>query len=283
MSTSLHLRAEDLRGYIEREGENIPTIGMQADLLGISRSSVYYDPVPVSTETLGVMHRIDEMYTKRPFYGVRRITKDLQEEGFDVNHKRVHRIMQEMGFAGLIPKPNLSKNSQQHIVYPYLLRGVTAARPNHIWGTDITYIRIEHGFLYLVVFLDWYSRYVVSWRLSNSLEKSFCIEAAREALGVAIPEITNSDQGVQFTSQEYLDIWKENNVRISMDGRGRAMDNIFTERFWRSLKYEEVYLKSYASGKEAYENIKAYIEFYNTERKHQSHGYITPAKMYGKY
>lgn len=279
----MQLRAEDLRGYIEREGTNIPTIGRQAELLGISRSSVYYEPVPVDEATLRVMHRIDEIYTKRPFYGVRRIIEDLQDEGYVVNHKKVQRLMQEMGIAGLIPKPNLSRNTQAHIVYPYLLRGVIAGRPNHIWGTDITYIRMQHGFLYLVVFLDWYSRYVVSWRLSNSLEKTFCIEAAKEALTIAIPEITNSDQGVQFTSQEYLDIWETNNVRISMDGRGRAMDNIFTERFWRSLKYEEVYLKSYATGHEAYENVKAYMQFYNNERKHQSHGYITPAKMYEKH
>lgn len=282
MSKSLALRPSDLRAFIERERETVPAIGYQAELLGMSRSSVYYEPVPVSEETLKLMHRIDEMYTKRPFYGVRRITKDLQEEGFVVNHKRVHRLMQEMGFAGVMPKRNLSENATAHLIYPYLLRGITATRANHIWGTDITYIRMQHGFLYLVVFLDWYSRYVVSWRLSNSLEKTFVLEAAEDALATALPEITNSDQGVQFTCQEYLDVWIRRNIRISMDGRGRAMDNIFTERFWRSLKYEEVYLKSYETGQAAYENIKAYIEFYNHERKHQSHGYITPAKMYGK-
>ena len=252
--------------------------GVQADLLGISRSSLYYQPKPINPEILDIMNRIDKLYTDRPFYGSRRIAKEL-----GVNRKRIQRLMRDMGIEAVYPKPNLSKNNIPHPVYPYLLKGLKANHPNHIWGTDITYIRIAKGFLYLVAFLDWFSRYVLSWRLSTTLEVNFCLEAAREALSDnGIPEIENSDQGIQFTNQEYINIWEENNVKISMDGRGRAMDNIFTERLWRSLKYEEVYLKEYATVLEAKENIKEYIKFYNYERKHQSLNYKTPAEIYFK-
>lgn len=267
--------------HIEKPGQETPTIARQAQLLGIGRASVYYQPQPVAPFTLSVMHRIDEIYTKRPFYGVRRITEQLRREQVLVNHKRVARLMQSMGLFGLIPKKNLSKNTHDHPVYPYLLRGVTAAYPNHIWGTDITYIRMRHGFLYLTVYLDWFSRYILSWRLSTTLEIAFVLEAAEEALRIyGNPEIENSDQGSHYTSPSHVDLFASRGTRISMDGRGRAMDNIFTERLWRTIKYEEVYLKSYETVREAHEQIAAYIAFYNTERFHQSLRNRTPAEVY---
>jgi putative transposase len=264
----------DIVSHINKTASVLPK-GIQTDLLGISRSSLYYEPQPVSPGTLTVMNGIDRIYTAHPFYGSRRIAKDL-----GVNRKRIQRLMREMGYEAIYPKPNLSKNTIPHPIYPYLLRGVTAARPNHIWGTDITYIRMKYGFLYLVAYLDWFSRFVLSWKLSTTLETEFVMDAAREALVMGTPEIENSDQGVQYTSQEHINLWEENKVKISMDGRGRAMDNIFTERLWRSLKYEEVYLKEYATVLEAKENIGTYFNFYNYERKHQSHNYRTPAEIY---
>lgn len=222
------------------------------------------------------MKCIDELYTKRPYFGSRRIAVEL-----GVNRKRVQRLMRVMGIFAIYPKPNLSANKIAHPVYPYLLRGMAAAYPNHIWGVDITYIRMQHGFLYLVAFLDWFSRFVLAWRLSTTLDVRFCLEAARDAIGLfGIPDIENSDQGVQFTSREYLDIWLSRNVAVSMDGRGRAMDNIFTERLWRTVKYEEVYLKDYTTVLEAKENLKEYFDFYNYERKHQSLNKKTPAQIY---
>lgn len=226
------------------------------------------------------MQKIDEIYTELPYYGIRRMTAELVDQRYVVNHKHVARLMREMGIEAIYPKPNLSKNANQHPVYPYLLRGVTAARPNHIWGTDITYIRMNKGFLYLVAFLDWYSRYVLSWRLSTMLTTDFVLEAAKEALTIGIPKITNGDQGVQFTSQEYLSIWDPEKTKISMDGRGRAMDNIFTERLWRSVKYEEVYLKNYDSVLDAKDGIGRYFDIYNHRRLHQALNYQTPASVY---
>ncbi len=274
MSRENHLSPRIIASHINKAESVLPK-GIQTDLLGISRSSLYYEPQPVSPETLGVMNEIDRIYTAHPFYGSRRIAKDL-----GVNRKRIQRLMREMGYEAIYPKPNLSKNTLPHPTYPYLLRGVTAGYPNHIWGTDITYIRMAKGFLYLTAYLDWFSRFVLSWKLSTTLETEFVIEAAREALIIGTPKIENSDQGVQFTSQEYINLWEKNKVKISMDGRGRAMDNIFTERLWRSLKYEEVYLKEYATVLEAKENIGTYFNFYNYERKHQSHNYRTPAEIY---
>lgn len=248
--------------------------------MGISRASVYYQPVPVDPEDLVLMQKIDEIYTELPYYGIRRMTAELVGQKHVVNHKRVARIMREMGIEAIYPKPNLSKNANQHPVYPYLLRGVIASHPNHIWGTDITYIRMKQGFLYLVAFLDWYSRYVLSWRLSTLLTSNFVVEAAKEALTIGIPEITNGDQGVQFTSQEYLSLWDPEKTKISMDGRGRAMDNIFTERLWRSVKYEEVYLKNYDSVLDAKDGIGRYFDIYNHRRLHQALNYQTPASVY---
>lgn len=241
---------------------------------------MYYQPVPVDPEDLLLTKRIDEIYTDMPYYGVVRMTKHLQQEQYSVGEKRVRRLMRQMGLEAIYPKPNLSKNANQHPVYPYLLRNIVASHPNHIWGTDITYIRMRQGFLYLVAFLDWYSRYVLSWRLSTMLTTDFVLEAASEALTVGIPEFTNSDQGVQFTNREYLSLWNPETTRISMDGRGRAMDNIFTERLWRSVKYEEVYLNNYDSVLDAKDGLTRYFDIYNNRRLHQAHNYKTPATVY---
>lgn len=235
----------------------------------------------VTAEDIVVMDAIDRLYTKRPYFGVRRITKHLQIPGVVVNHKRIHRLMQVMGIQAIYPKPNTSIPNKQHEIYPYLLQGVTASYPNHIWGTDITYIRVKGTWMYLVAILDWFSRYVVSWELSDTLGVEFCVEGLKKALATAVPEIHNSDQGSQFTAGEYVGILKAyETITISMDGRGRAMDNIFTERLWRSVKYEEVYLKEYQSPREARQSLTDYFTFYNYERKHQAHNYKTPAEIY---
>lgn len=257
------------------------SIAKQTALLGISRGSVYYTPRKIDPVNLAVMNAIDEIYTKRPYYGSRKIAKEITRQwGQPINRKRVQGLMREMGLEAIYPKPNLSKNVHQHPVYPYLLRGVSAAHPNHIWVTDITFIRMHQGFVYLTAFMDWYSRFVLAWRLSTTMTTDFVIEAAHEALTVGTPEITNSDQGVQFTSREYLTVWDPEQTKISMDGRGRAMDNIFTERLWRSVKYDEVYLKNYATVAEARYGIGAYFEDYNYDRLHESLGYKTPAEIY---
>lgn len=256
----------------------------QARYLGISRQSLYYKPVPISQEEIEIKHQIDEIYTKWPFYGYRKVTHELKKLRKEaVNHKRVARYMREMGLQAVYPGPKTSVPNSKHQVFPYLLKNITASHPNHIWGTDITYIRMPHGFVYLVAFLDWFSRFVLSWQLSISLDNTFVIEAAERALKqYGNPEYSNQNQGVQFTSKEYIDVWDQTQTKISMDGRGRCMDNIFTERLWRSLKYEEVYLKSYQSPAEAAANIGAYFEFYNYQRSHQSLGYKTPADVYFK-
>lgn len=265
--------------HIDKQNRDIPIV-TQAKLLGISRASVYYHPAPVNPYDLQLMHRIDELFTDMPYYGVMRITSQLRRERHKVNEKRIRRLMRNMGLVALYPKPHLSRNDIPHPVFPYLLRGVPIVRPNQVWGTDITYIRMKQGYLYLVAFLDWYSRYVLSWRLSTLLTAEFVIEAAKEALAVGIPEITNSDQGVQFTSADYLTMWNPETTRISMDGRGRAMDNIFTERLWRSVKYEEVYLKNYDSVLDAKDGLTNYFDTYNNRRLHQALKYQTPAEVY---
>lgn len=254
----------------------------QCELLQLNRSSVYWPRKPeVSAEEIVVMNAIDELYTKRPFFGIRRITDHLAIPGVTVNHKRIHRLMQIMGIQAIYPKPNLSKPDKQNEVYPYLLKGLNIYCPNQVWGTDITYIRINGSFLYLTAILDWFSRYVISWELSDTLCSEFCQENLKQALQIAIPDIHNSDQGIQFTAEEYLNLLRlYPQIRISMDGRGRAMDNIFTERLWRTVKYEEVYLKDYQSPKEARQSLKEYFEFYNTERKHSSLGKRTPESVY---
>ena len=275
MSNENHVSPRAIVSHINKTGSVLP-LGIQTDLLGISRSSLYYQPQPVNPETLTIMNSIDELYTKRPFYGSRKIAREL---GY--NRKRIQRLMREMGIEAIYQKPNLSKNNIPHPVYPYLLQGVTARHPNHIWGTDITYIRMRQGFLYLTAYLDWFSRFVLSWRLSTTLEIEFVLDAAEEALRqYEAPEIENSDQGTQYTSDQHIQLFISRGTKVSMDSRGRAMDNIFTERLWRSVKYEEVYLKDYATVLEAKENIEAYFSFYNYERKHQSLNYRTPAEIY---
>lgn len=279
MKDEYNLEAKDLIKHID--SEDIISIAKQTELLGIARGSFYYKPKSADAFTLATMNEIDEIYTKRPYFGSRKIAKEIGRRWkVPVNRKRVQRLMREMGLEAIYPKPNLSRNESKHPIYPYLLRGVKAGYSNHIWGTDITYIRLEKGFLYMTAFIDWFSRFILSWKLSTTLTTDFVVDAGKEALTIATPEITNSDQGVQFTSNDYLSIWDKEKTKISMDGRGRAMDNIFTERFWRNLKYEDIYLKGYQTIKEAVEGITNYVYDYNYDRIHEALGYKTPAKIY---
>ncbi len=241
---------------------------------------MYYQPRPPEASEVRLKHRIDEVYTQSPFYGARKIAAQLQREGMGINRKTVARYMQEMGIAAIYPGLNLSKRNQKEGVYPYLLRHITSAYPNHIWGIDITYIRLHAGWMYLVAILDWYSRYVVSWELDQTLEMPFVLTAMQRALGQTVPLICNSDQGSHFTSPQYGQLLQAANVQISMDGKGRALDNIFTERLWRTVKYEEVYLHDYTSPREARQALTRYFAFYNHERPHQSLDYQTPAEVY---
>lgn len=257
------------------------TLQDQAQLLGISRSSLYYDLRPIDSLTLDLMNRIDKIHTDWPTYGSRTIAAQLRKEtGLQVGRKRTRSLMEEMGIAAIYQKPRLSLNNTNHPIFPYLLKGINIVRPNQVWGTDITYIRLHGGFVYLVVFLDWYSRFVVSWKLSTTLETEFCVEAAKEALAINLPEIMNSDQGVQFTDKDFISVWDQERTKISMDHKGRCFDNIFTERFWKTLKYDEVYLKDYQSVWEAERQIGDFIHRYNYIRLHQSLNYKTPAEFY---
>jgi len=264
---------------VEREHGDVSVV-VQCDLLSLHRSGVYYALRPVDEAALRLQRRIDELYTTYPFYGVRKITAQLRGEGLLVNHKAVARHMQTMGLRAIYPGPNLSKRAQQHSVYLYLLRGLKIERPNHVWGVDITYIRLRGGWMYLFAVLDWFSRFVVSWALDLTLEIGFVLEAMRAALATAAPAICNSDQGSHFTSPQYSDLFRDTPVQISMDGKGRALDNVFTERLWRTIKYEEVYLKDYASPHEARSGLTAYLNFYNYRRLHQALDYQTPAQVY---
>lgn len=273
------LSREERIALVEWINPELP-IATQADLLGLNRSSLYYKPVAPSPEEITLKHRIDEIYTAHPYYGSRRITAQLKREGFPVNRKAVQRHMREMGIAAISPGPNLSKKRYEHLVYPYLLRGVVIQQPNQVWGIDITYIRMLKGWLYLTAVLDWYSRYVVSWELSDTLSVDFVCAAVSQAFSLARPQIINSDQGSQFTSPQYIQLLKEAGVKISMDGRGRAQDNIFTERLWRTIKYEEVYLHEYQSPREARRRLGEYLTFYNYKRLHQALAYRTPAEIY---
>lgn len=256
------------------------SIRRQCELLGVSRAGLYYAPLGESEENLQVMRLLDEQYTRAPFYGSRKMMKWLRAKGFEINRKRVARLMELMGIEAVYPKPKLSQPGEAHKIYPYLLDGVEVSRINQVWSTDITYIRMAQGFVYLVAVMDWFSRYVLSWSLSLTMEIDFCLEALKRALRRGRPEIFNSDQGSQFTSQRFTGELQARKIAISMDGRGRCMDNIFIERLWRSLKYEEVYLKDYASVAEARTGIEAYFRFYNQERLHQSLDYRTPAVLY---
>jgi putative transposase len=265
--------------------EELP-LSRQCELAQVPRAAVYRRltarmPEDAGTEDLLLCGLIDEEYTHRPFYGSRRMVVFLRAAGHIVNRKRVQRLMRGMGLAGMAPGPNTSKAHPEHKVYPYLLRGVPVARPNHVWSTDITYIRLARGFAYLVAVIDWYSRKVLSWRLSNSMDASFCVDCLEDALREhGKPEIFNSDQGSQFTSKAFTDVLKREGVDISMDGRGRALDNIFVERLWRNVKYEDVYLKGYANMAEVMVGLAQYFAFYNAERPHQALGYETPASVY---
>jgi len=264
---------------VDRHGTEF-SVRRQCRLLGLNRSGLYYEPLGEGEENLRLMRLLDEQYTRTPFYGSRRMTEWLGTKGFVVNRKRVSRLMSLMGIEAVYPKPKLSQPGEGHRIYPYLLRGLPVERVNQVWSTDITYIRMARGFVYLVAVMDWFSRYILSWRLSPHMEMDFCVDALRCALRRGRPEIFNSDQGSQFTSEKFTAVLEDRKIAISMDGRGRCMDNIFIERLWRSLKYEEVYLKDYESEGEAREGIERYFRFYNQDRLHQSLEYRTPAAIY---
>ncbi len=276
------------------------SIRRQCELLGLSRSSYYYQPrrsskksknigtniaIPVqeTEKNLKIMNRIDELYMKYPFYGSRSMRTVLNREGYHVNRKRIQRLMHLMGIQAIYPKPRLSIASKGHKIYPYLLKDLVIDKANQVWCSDITYIRLAHGFVYLVAIMDWYSRFVLSWRISNTLDTEFCIEALREALVHSKPEIFNTDQGCQFTSIEYTGLLKEAGIKISMDGRGRVFDNIMIERLWRTLKYQDIYIKDYQTVMELIAGLDAYFQFYNYERPHQSLQDKTPAMIYYNY
>lgn len=258
------------------------SIARQTELLGISRSSVYYQPV-IDEEDIRAMNAIDEIYTARPFYGSRRVRHNLKDEyGMSIGRHRIRRLMATMSLYAVYPKRRLHTSiaDNSHRRYPYLLSGLTPTYPNQIWGTDITYVRLEHGWAYLTAILDWFSRYVLAWELSPTLETPFCVSTLHRALEIGTPTFHNSDQGKQFTDKTYTALLEEQNIRISMDGRGRCMDNIFTERLWRTVKYENIYLKSYQTIDEAREGLIDYFQFYNTKRRHQSLQDRTPEHVF---
>jgi putative transposase len=253
----------------------------QCQILGVCRSGLYYEPVEPSTEELALMRRIDALHLKFPFYGSRKIHVALRSEGHAINRKRVQRLMRIMDLEAIAPKPSTSRPGKEHPTYPYLLRNLEISRVNQVWGSDITYIPLARGFVYLVAIMDWYSRRVLSWRLSNTLQTSFCVEALEEALSrFGTPQIFNTDQGAQFTDKTFTRTLLDRGIKISMDGKGRCIDNVFVERLWRSLKYEEVYLYAYDSVHEARAGIRSYFDFYNFERPHAALGYQTPDSFY---
>ena len=259
----------------------VVSVRKQCAFLSLYRSNVYYEAQPTSKTDLALMRRIDEIHLERPFYGSRRMTVQLCNDGHLVNRKLVQRLMRTMGIEGMAPGPNTSRPHPEHPVYPYLLRNIDISRANHVWATDITYIPMARGFGYLVAIMDWYSRKVLAWRLSNTLDTQFCVDALQEAVKrYGAPEIFNTDQGAQFTSSDFTDVLKGHGIRISMDGKGRCMDNVFVERLWRSVKYEEVYLHAYEDLREGREGIGRYLRFYNQKRPHQSFDYETPANVY---
>jgi putative transposase len=276
---NLNSSVEQKRGVIDPEYPKI-SIKRQCELLGISRSGYYYQSCQDDTYNLVLMRLIDEEYTRRPIYGIERMTAVLRRKGHVVNPKRIRRLMRLMELEAIYPKPNLSKPGNGHKIYPYLLRGVSIDRPDQVWSTDITYIRLKHGFIYLVAIMDWFSRYVLNYGFSTTQDTDFCLTALHDSLKVATPEIFNSDQGSQFTSNAFTGMLKDAGIAISMDGRGRALDNVFVERLWRSVKYECVYLHDYETVQEAIGDIGDYFDYYNNERPHQSLDYQTPAEVY---
>ena len=258
-----------------------PSVRRQCEMLRVSRSGLYYEPEPTSPDELALMRRVDELHLKYPFYGSRKLSDVLRKEGHEANRKRIQRLMRLMGMEAMAPKPKTSEPHPEHVRYPYLLRGLTISRVNQVWATDITYIPMKAGFAYLVAILEWYSRRVLSWRMSNTLDSSFCVEALEEALArFGHPEIFNTDQGAQFTADVFTKPLRDRGIAISMDGKGRCLDIVFVERLWRSLKYEEVYLHAYDGMREARAGIGRYLDFYNDERPHQALGYQTPAAFH---
>lgn len=281
LKKNLDLTLEQKRQSIE-SGYKELSICRQCELLGLNRSSLYYKPYGETEYNEQLMKMIDEQYVKTPFYGINKMTAWLRRQDHYVNHKRVRRLMRQMGLEALYPhkKRSLSVPDKQHRIYPYLLKDVSVERVAQVWSTDITYIRMYRGWVYLVAIMDWFSRYVLSWEISVTLESEFCINALKQALGFGKPQVFNTDQGSQFTSTEFTKILQDAGVQISMDGKGRAFDNIFSERLWRTVKYEEVYLRDYQSVNEARYYLGRYFEFYNNERLHEALGYNTPAEVY---
>jgi putative transposase len=268
------------QALVDHDDPALPVVA-QCRLLKVARSTLYYQPVPVSTDDLTVMRRLDELYVASPFYGSRRMVAVLRREGVVINRKRVRRLMRLMGLEAIYQKPDTSRAHPEHKIHPYLLRGLSIGRPNQVWCADITYIPMAKGFVYLVAIMDWFSRRVLSWRISIAMEADFCVEALREALDRhGPPEIFNTDQGAQFTSIDFVGELEGRGVRVSMDGRGRYLDNIFIERLWRSLKYEEVFIKAYGAVIEARRGIGGWIAFYNDERPHQALDYRTPREIF---
>jgi len=257
------------------------SVRRQCELLRVSRSGLYYEPAATSPEELALMRRIDELHLELPFYGSRKVSVALRAEGLEINRKHVQRLMRLMGLEAMVPKPNTSEPHPEHPVYPYLLRNLVISRPDHVWASDITYVPMKTGFVYLIAIMDWYSRRVLSWRLSNTLDSTFCVEALDEALTKSgNPEIFNTDQGSQFTADDFTRVLRDRGIAISMDGKGRCLDNVFVERLWRSLKYEEVYLHVYDTVTEARAGIGRYLAFYSGARPHQALGYQTPDAFY---
>lgn len=267
------------RELIEAEHPQI-SVRRQCELLGLNRSTLYYQPAGDSAYNLHLMRLIDEQYLRTPFYGWPRMTAYLRRLGYAVNGKRIRRLMQQMGLQALYPKPKTSVAATGHKIYPYLLRGLAIVRPNQVWSADITYVPMPKGFMYLVAIMDWFSRYVLAWQLSNTLDGYFCLAVLQQALHQAKPEIFNTDQGAQFTAHDFTGCLEQAQVRISMDGRGRALDNIFIERLWRSVKYEDIYLKDYTTVPQLAAGLITYFQLYNHERPHQSLDYLTPAEVH---
>ncbi len=267
------------RSLIE-PGNGTISIARQCELLGIHRSGYYYQPNGESALNLEIMGCLDRQYMDTPFYGVLRMHQHILSLGYNINVKRIRRLLRLMGIFAIYPKKGLSLPDKEHKIYPYLLKDVKVIRPNQVWSTDITYIQMAKGFLYLVAIMDWYSRYVISWRLSNTMDSSFCVDALQEALGVARPEMFNTDQGSQFTSRNFTDCLLGSNVKISMDGKGRCFDNIFVERLWRTVKYEYVYINSVQDGRELWHGLNGYFAFYNQKRFHQALGYKRPKDVF---
>jgi putative transposase len=275
---ALSLSDKVRRNWIEPDPDY--SIRRQCRLAGVPRSSYHYEPVPESKENLELMRLMDEQYLRHPEFGSPRMTDWLHDQGYSINHKRVERLMRRMGIQAITPGPHTSKPSPENKVYPYLLRDVEIDHVNQVWSTDITYIPMRQGFMYLVAVIDWYSRYVISWALSNSLDSDFCVSALQRALHFGTPEIFNTDQGSQFTSNDFTSVLSDHDIAISMDGRGRALDNVFVERLWWTLKYEEIYPKAYGSVPELHDGLGTYFPYYNNERKHSALNKRTPASVF---